>query len=322
MNGIGCETDKGVAIDWGGCAAAQLQYHLLKRGVTDKSTLAMIKASFSPQAFCDALSATTIKQGRVISASQVEMEDKMEAIVKNTPWVDITMGMELGEQTEYEDKFWAKSTLLNPSSPKALNFTDDMTTKLINTAMARGLLYTNAFSASMGDTAYAPGEVDSQELDILEESKDKSIKNDLADNNLDGIISNMEAVQRTPRTPDTAASKRSSKEEQNNDDTVRSPQKVNQSANTQIGLPTATTKIHANVIKGMIKEWYDKNSKTMLPPDLAALALQAGIHPVDIVPSCPTTPRRDKCKKAATPSTWDGAAKVSLLGRRFVFSGV
>ncbi len=103
-NGIGYETHKGVAIDWGGCAVAQLQYHLLKRGIMDKSVLAMIKTSFSPQAFRAALSAT-IKQGRVVSASQAEMEDKMEAIVKNRPWVNITMGMELGEQAEYENKF-------------------------------------------------------------------------------------------------------------------------------------------------------------------------------------------------------------------------
>ncbi len=77
----------------------------------------MIKASFSPQAFRDALSAT-IKLGRVVSASQVEVEDKIEVIVKNTPWVDITMGMELGEQAEYKNKFRAKSTLLNPLSPQ------------------------------------------------------------------------------------------------------------------------------------------------------------------------------------------------------------
>jgi hypothetical protein len=160
------------------------------------------------------------------------MEDKMEAIVKNTPWADITMGMELGEQAECKNEIQAKLTLLNPPSPEALNFADDMTIKLINTAMAGGLLYTNAFSASMGDTAYAPGDVDSQESDILEESNDKSIKDDLIDNNFDGIISNMEAVQRTPRTTDTTAPKRSPKEEQNNDDMVRSPQKVNQTANT------------------------------------------------------------------------------------------
>ncbi len=215
-----------MAIDWGGCAAAQLQYHLLKRGVMDKSALAMIKASFSPQAFRDALS-TTIKQGRVVSALQVEMDKETEAIVKNMPWVNITIGMELREQTEYKNKFQAKSTLLNPSSPEALNFADDMTTKLINTAVTGGLLYTNAFSTSMGNKTYAPGKVDSQELDILDESDDKSIKEDLVDNNLDGIISNMEAVQRTPCTTDTAAPKRSSKEEQNNDDMVRSPHKQN-----------------------------------------------------------------------------------------------
>jgi hypothetical protein len=60
----------------------------------------MIKASFSPQAFCDTLSAT-IKQGRVVSALQAKIENEMEVIVKNTPWVNIRMGMELGEQTEY-----------------------------------------------------------------------------------------------------------------------------------------------------------------------------------------------------------------------------
>jgi hypothetical protein len=34
-NVIRCETHKGGAIDWGGCAMPQLRYHLLKRGVTD-----------------------------------------------------------------------------------------------------------------------------------------------------------------------------------------------------------------------------------------------------------------------------------------------
>jgi hypothetical protein len=65
----------------------------------------------------------------------------------------------------------------------------------------------------MGNTAYTLGEVDSQELDILEESNNESIKDDLVDGNLDGTISNMEAVQRTPHTTDTVAPKRSSKEE-------------------------------------------------------------------------------------------------------------
>jgi hypothetical protein len=220
------------------------------------------------------------------------------------------------------EQIQAKLTLLNPSSPEALNFTDDMTTKLINTPVAGGLLYTNAFFASMVNTAYTPGDVDSQELDILEESNVESIKDDLIDDNFDGIISNMEAVQRTPRTADTVAPKRSSEEEQNNDDMVRSPQKVNQIANTQIRLPRTTAPNHADAIEEMIREWYDKNGKTMLPPDIMALALRVGIDPTHIIPSCLTTPRRGKRKKAATPFAWDGRVKGSLLGRRFVLSGM
>ncbi len=119
-NRLGCKIHKSIAIDWGGCAASQLRYHLLKCGVTDKSALSLIKASFSPQAFCDALS-TTMKQGKVVSALQAEMEDEMEAIVKNTTWVDITMGMELGERAEYKNELRAKASLLNPSSLEALN---------------------------------------------------------------------------------------------------------------------------------------------------------------------------------------------------------
>ncbi len=153
---------------------AQLQYHLLKRSITDKSTLSLIKASFSPQAFRNTLSAT-MKQGKVVSALQVEMEDEMEAIVKNTTWVDITMGMELGERAEYENELRAKASLLNPSIPEALNFQDNMTTKSINTAAAGGSIYMVAFSASIGETAYVPGDVDSQESDILDESNEESL---------------------------------------------------------------------------------------------------------------------------------------------------
>ncbi len=50
--------------------------------------------------------------------------------------------------------------------------------------------------------------------------------------------------------------------------------------------------------------------------------MRAGIAPTDIIPSCPTTPRRDKCKKATTPSAWDGAVEGSVMGRHFVFAGV
>ncbi len=97
--------------------------------------------------------------------------------------------------------------------------------------------------------------MDSQESDILEKIDNKSIMNNLIDKNFVGIISNIKAVPRTPHTTDTAAPKRSSEEEQNNYDMVRSPQKVNQTASTQTGLPLATAANHAKVIKGLIRKW-------------------------------------------------------------------
>jgi hypothetical protein len=71
---------------------------------------------------------------------------------------------------------------------------------------------------------------------------------------------------------------------QNNDDMERTPQKVNQTANTQTGLPMETMANHANAITGMIREWYKDSGKMGLPPDLMALALQAGINPAEILP--------------------------------------
>ncbi len=159
-------------------------------------------------------------------------------------------------------------------------------------------------------------------MDILEESNDKSLKDYLIDDNLDGIVSNMETVQRTPRTTNTVAPKRSSKKEQNNDDMVRSPQKSQPNHKLMNRCIYGNRGKSCRCIKGMTKEWYNKNGKTTLPPDLAVLALWVGINPTDIVPSYPTTPRRGKGKKAATPSAWDRAVKGSLLGRRFVLSGM
>jgi hypothetical protein len=71
-------------------------------------------------------------------------------------------------------------------------------------------------------------------------------------------------------------------------------QKVNQTANTWTGLPQATATNHADVIAGMIREWYEENNNTTLPQDLMALAPKAGIDPAEIIPNCLTTPRRGK----------------------------
>jgi hypothetical protein len=322
-NGLGCETHKNVAIDWGGCTAAQLRYHLLKRRVMDKSALALIKASFSPQALRDALSAT-IKQGKVVSASQAKMEDKMKGLVKNTPWVDITKGMELGKRAEYEYEFRAKAGLLNPSSPEALNFEDDMTTKSINTAAAGGLIYTSALSASIGDMAYAPGEVDSQESDILEESDKDSIQDNFVDEDGMGvIIANMEAInnlrvdQGIPRTGD---------KNHRGDATMNSPQKPNCTASIKTGLfPKASVAEYAEEIKVMVEEWYESSGGADLPPELKELVAKLGVDLTAMTTGTNlNTPNRlGKHEKntASTPTAWEGAVQGSLEGLRFVLSG-
>ena len=69
-----------------------LKFHLLKRGFTEESALALIPASFSPQALWGALNAM-MKNGWVVSAVQAEMEDKMDDMMKRAYWVDIRMGM-------------------------------------------------------------------------------------------------------------------------------------------------------------------------------------------------------------------------------------
>jgi hypothetical protein len=100
-NGQGCEWHKGIATDWSGCIAAQLKFHLLKQGVTEESALKLIRASCSPQAFCDAINAN-MKDGKVISAMQAELDDNMEDTMKRTCWVDIMKGMEMSKRVQYE----------------------------------------------------------------------------------------------------------------------------------------------------------------------------------------------------------------------------
>ncbi len=50
LNRQGCEAHKGVASRWSGCVSTHFRFHLIKRGVTDDSALALIQVSFSQQA--------------------------------------------------------------------------------------------------------------------------------------------------------------------------------------------------------------------------------------------------------------------------------
>ena len=119
-NGKGCERHKGTATQWSGYPAAHLHFNLLKRGVTNDSALNLIRRSFTPQAFWDALQAT-FKDGKVVLAAQAEMQDELEDAKGNGPWVDITQGMELSERLEHKLELRGRMTLLDPSNPEALN---------------------------------------------------------------------------------------------------------------------------------------------------------------------------------------------------------
>jgi hypothetical protein len=120
-NGKGCKRHKGTATRWSGCPAAHLHFHLLKRGVTNDSALNLIRRSFTPQAFRDALQAT-FKDDKVVLAAQAKMQDKLDDTKRNTPWVDIIQGMELSERLEHKLELRGQMTLLDPSNPESLNF--------------------------------------------------------------------------------------------------------------------------------------------------------------------------------------------------------
>ncbi len=130
----------------------------------------LIWASFSPQALRDALN-TTMKNGQEFLVVQVELEDKMDDMMKQASWVDIRKGMEMSKLLEYEQEMWGRSQLLDPSKPKALNFAEEQSMKSLHMATTGTTQYTAAFSISLGNTAYIPGgdtDVESVESDLFD----------------------------------------------------------------------------------------------------------------------------------------------------------
>jgi hypothetical protein len=80
-NGKGCHNHKDVPITWSGSIGAHLKFHLLKRGVTEESTLKLIRASCSMQSLYNAIS-LTFKDGKVVSVVQAELDNKLEEMQK------------------------------------------------------------------------------------------------------------------------------------------------------------------------------------------------------------------------------------------------
>ena len=327
-NGKGCERHKGTATRWSGCPAAHLRFHLLKRGVTNDSALNLIRRSFTPQAFRDALQAT-FKDGKVVSADQAEMQDEMEDAKRNAPWVDITQGMELSEKLEHEQELRGRMQLLDPSHPEALNFNEEQSFKSLGTAGTNASLYTSTQSVSLGGTAFEPqndDEIDSQESSIFGGS-DSSTEDILEEYEEGVFIANMGAFglgsTNTSPPPDgneIGSDSELNVAEQGQDSQVHSPGKVTRMATVSSGFATGVSEDHRKDIEGMIREWINGNGSHNVPTHLADLARRAQ---VDINKF--TTPlrrgQRDK-NQLATPTAAEGAQGGILEGLRFILTGV
>ncbi len=328
LNGQGYKAHKRVASRWLGCVSMHLRFHLLKRGVTEDSTLALIRASFSQQVLWDAINAT-MKDGKVVSATQAEFNDELDNMMCKATWVDITKGMELSKRVEYEQESRGRAFMLDPNNPKALNFTDKQSDKLLNTAVTGGLVYTMAFLVSLGETAYMPMEddIDSQETNVF--------KQDIVDSNEDeidneGVITNLVDIKQlsgkgAPQQPKEMAVNNKEDEDEvqvvdTNVDMFHSPKKLTRTAMAHSGILKEMTKDQRDTITSMVEEWTADHKDEPLPPQLAALAAHAGL----VLGKVASTPSRrgEKDKvKVDTPSASEGAITDYLKGIRFVLSG-
>jgi hypothetical protein len=269
-----------------------------------------------------------MKNGKVVSATQSKFDDELDNMMRKATRVDITKGMELSECMEYEQESHGRAFMLDPSNPKALHFADEQSIKLLNTAVTGGLVYTTAFSASLGETAYMPTEdddVDSQETDVFEQDFNESDEDDVDDN---GVITNLINIMKLLGEEALKQSKEMEVDDDDNEDKVQvfgtdiemphSPKKVTRTATAHSGIPKEMTEEQKLRITSMVDEWTADHIDEPTPPQLAALAACAGLT-LEKVASTPS--RRGKKDKVDTPAASEGAIANSLKGLRCVPSG-
>jgi hypothetical protein len=329
-NGKGCERHKGTATQWSGYPAAHLHFNLLKRGVTNDSALNLIRRSFTPQAFWDALQAT-FKDGKVVLAAQAEMQDELEDAKGNGPWVDITQGMELSERLEHKLELRGRMTLLDPSNPEALNFNEEQSFKLFGMAGTNASQYTSTQSVSLGGTSFEPQDdedIDSQESSIFGGSVTSRADENMDDDTEGAFIENMSAFglgltnpsPPTERQEDSEEDMEVDRTESGRSNLVHSPAKVTRMASLCSGFSTAILDSQRKEIEMMLQQWIDANGRNNIPAHLADLAMRAQVEMSTL-----TTPRRrDKQNKGhlSTPTVAEGAREGILMGLCFVLTGV
>jgi hypothetical protein len=137
----------------------------------------------------------TFKDGKVMSAAQAELDDKLGVMQKQARWVDITVGMEASERREYETERSGTINLLDPSDLRALNFADKQSVKTFS-SKAAGTAYTVGVQESLGDTEFMPASnnIDSQESDLFGGYENDGFIKDPFHVKDGGIIANMDLL--------------------------------------------------------------------------------------------------------------------------------
>ncbi len=125
--------------------------------------------------------------------AQAEIDDILDKMCKRASWVDITMGIETLERIEYKNELHGTIQLLDQSNPLALNFADKQSIKTLTTHQTGVTKYMAQIPASLGDTAYMPGDnkTDSQESNLFEPLDDENFVEDPFDEADGGIITNL-----------------------------------------------------------------------------------------------------------------------------------
>jgi BRCT domain type II-containing protein len=270
-----------------------------------------------------------MKDGKVVSAIQTKSDKELEDMMRKATWVNITKGMELSKRVEYKQESRGRAFMLDPSNPKELNIADKQSVKMLNTAATGGLIYTTAFSASLGEMAYIPMEdddVDSQETDDFEQDPDESDE-DGVDNK--GIISNIIDITKLSGEEAPQQFEEMAVDDNEDEDKVQevdtdvemihSPKKVTRTATVHSGILKETEEQKSS-IRSMVDEWTADHKDEQLPPQLAALAARAGLTLKKVVSTQSQRGKKDKVK-VDTPAASEGAIANSLQGLRFVLLG-
>jgi hypothetical protein len=132
-----------------------------KRGVTESSTLDIIKLCFNSSGYADAVGAQLDRAGKVINPRQAVMRQGMDAI-ERCPWVDTTKGLTKHEMRDREAKAMAQRAVIGTDDPHAFNFREPIPTTVEDdrsysssvVTESKSLAEFSTFEMERGDTVY------------------------------------------------------------------------------------------------------------------------------------------------------------------------